>query len=272
MTEMTELSLPRQQARTRRFSLGVPRSFVVAPDGSRLLFLRTRSGTDATGCLYEASGGVSGGREWDCRLVADPSLLVDGEDDSLPPEERARRERVREAAGGIVRFSCDDSLSVAVFELAGRLFAVEVETGHSWQLPARAPVVEARSDPTGRLVAYVSDGDLRLIEIDGSADRGVLASDDPEVTYGLAEFVAAEEMGREEGYWWSPDGTALLVARVDNTAVVRRYISDPAQPSTPARSVRLSVCRHTERRCHSRDRAASARRGPTRLAPPGQRR
>ena len=54
--------------------------------------------------------------------------------------------------------------------------------------------------------------------------------DNPGVTYGLAEFIAAEEMGRSRGYWWAPDGTALLVARVDETPVQRWYISDPANP------------------------------------------
>jgi dipeptidyl-peptidase-4 len=50
------------------------------------------------------------------------------------------------------------------------------------------------------------------------------------VTYGLAEFVAAEEMHRTRGYWWSPDGTRLLVARVDDSPVVRWHIADPANP------------------------------------------
>ncbi len=55
------------------------------------------------------------------------------------------------------------------------------------------------------------------------------------VTFGLAEFVAAEEMGRTRGYWWAPDGTALLVARVDETQVQRWHIADAANPGrTPA--------------------------------------
>ena len=53
------------------------------------------------------------------------------------------------------------------------------------------------------------------------------------MTYGLAEFVAAEEMGRTDGYWWSPDGGQLLAARVDTSRVGRRYIADPANPGTP---------------------------------------
>ena len=53
------------------------------------------------------------------------------------------------------------------------------------------------------------------------------------VTFGLAEFIAAEEMGRARGYWWSPDGSALLVARVDETPVRRWHIADPANPERP---------------------------------------
>ena len=160
-----------------------------------------------------------------------------GELESLPAEERARRERARETGGGIVRFSCDDGVSIAVFDLAGRLFADKTRHLRGQELPARSPVVEPRIDPTGRRVAYVSGGDLRLIGVDGSDDRSVLESDDPEVTYGLAEFVAGEEMGRSQGYWWSPDGSALLVARVDNNVVERRYISDPATPTAAPQAV-----------------------------------
>lgn len=53
------------------------------------------------------------------------------------------------------------------------------------------------------------------------------------MTYGLAEFVAAEEMGRTRGFWWAPDGQSLLVARVDNSPVTRWYVSDPANPDRP---------------------------------------
>ena len=57
------------------------------------------------------------------------------------------------------------------------------------------------------------------------------------VSYGLAEFIAAEEMGRMRGYWWAPDGASLLVARVDENPVQRWYIADPANPERPATAV-----------------------------------
>jgi dipeptidyl-peptidase-4 len=56
------------------------------------------------------------------------------------------------------------------------------------------------------------------------------------VSWGLAEFLAAEEMGRTRGFWWAPDGRRLAVARVDLRPVRRLYLTDPANPAVePAR-------------------------------------
>lgn len=230
---MTEISFPRQQARTRRFTLGVPRGFVISPRGNRVLFLRSVSGTGAMTCLYELD--VMTGKE---RLLVDPSRLLGDAAEDPPPEERARRERARESSAGVVRFQTDVPVHRAVIDLSGRLFVVELEAGDVSELPASRPALDPRLSPGGELVAYVSGGALHVIGADGSGDRVLAAPEavDPAgaVTFGLAEFIAAEEMDRQEGYWWSPDSTRLLVARVDTSRVSRRYIADPSSPGTPA--------------------------------------
>ena len=86
---MPDDSFPRLQARTARFTLGRPRSFTVAADGSRVLFLRSRGGTDRVTCLW--SYDVATRTE---TLIADPLKLLAG-DDAVPAAERARRERAR---------------------------------------------------------------------------------------------------------------------------------------------------------------------------------
>ena len=228
-----EPSFPEQYARTRRFSLGAPRDPVVAPGGDRVLFLRSRGGADPVMCLWELD--VAGGVE---RLVADPGVLS-GEGDVVPVEELRRRERARESAGGIVAYTTDRAAGVAVFALGGRLFVAGLDGagGPVRELPAAGPVLDPRPDPTGAVVAYVSGGGLRMIGVDGAGDRVLAAPDGAEVTWGLAEFVAAEEMGRQRGFWWAPDGTRLLVARVDESPVERWYISDPANPAVAPRAV-----------------------------------
>ncbi|GAB2812694.1 prolyl oligopeptidase family serine peptidase [Actinocorallia aurea] len=225
------MSFPRQSARTRRFTLGAPRGVTVAPDGSSVVFLRSKDGTDPVTCLWRLDPAT--GEE---RLLADPASLGIDESD-LPAEERARRERARESAGGIVSYSTDENARIAAFTLGGQLFSCDLATGSVKQLPAVAPVFGPRLDPRGTRVAYVSGRSLHVIDVASGADTVVARSESEQVSYGLAEFIAAEEMGRMRGFWWSPKGEALLVARVDETPVHRWHIADPAHPERPAQTV-----------------------------------
>jgi len=221
-------SFPRRHARTRRFTLGAPRGFTLSPDGQRVVFLRSRSGDDPVNCLWTAELAV--GAE---RLVADPREL-DGGGEELPPQERARRERAREQAGGIVAYATDRPVTMAAFALSGRLYVTDFAAGLTPRLiETDGPLVDPRPDPTGARVAFVSGGALHVHALLPRTTDVLAAPEAEGVTYGLAEFVAAEEMGRMRGYWWSPAGTALAVARVDDGPVQRWHVADPAQPQRP---------------------------------------
>ncbi|MET8663379.1 S9 family peptidase [Streptomyces tendae] len=218
-------SFPKRHARTQRFTLGAPRSFTVAPDGSRVAFLRSGTGTDRANSLWVLD--VEEGGE---RIAADPRALLGGTEERLSPEERARRERSREGGAGIVGYATDSAVELASFALSGRLFAAELRVGTARELPTPGPVIDPRPSPDGRHVAYVAQGALRVVGAEGDGDRALAEADGEGVTYGLAEFVAAEEMARSRGFWWSPESDRLLVARVDDTPVQRWWISDPAHP------------------------------------------
>ncbi|MEU3658210.1 prolyl oligopeptidase family serine peptidase [Streptomyces sp. NPDC032940] len=218
-------SFPKRHARTQRFTLGAPRAFTVAPDGSRVAFLRSGSGTDRAGSLWVLD--VADGEE---RVAADPRALLGGAEEHLPPEERARRERSREGGAGIVGYATDAAVELAAFALSGRLFTAELRAGTARELPVPGPVIDPRPAPDGRHVAYVARGALRVVGAEGDGDRALAEPDAEGVSYGLAEFIAAEEMGRTRGFWWGPDSDRLLVARVDDTPVERWWISDPAHP------------------------------------------
>ncbi|MFD4259006.1 prolyl oligopeptidase family serine peptidase [Streptomyces sp. NPDC058534] len=218
-------SFPKRHARTQRFTLGAPRSFTVAPDGSRVAFLRSGTGTDRANSLWVLD--VDEGTE---RVAADPRALLGGAEEALSPEERARRERSREGGAGIVGHATDSAVELASFALSGRLFAAGLRAGTARELSTPGPVIDPRPSPDGRHIAYVAQGGLRVVGAEGDGDRALAEADGEGVTYGLAEFVAAEEMGRSRGFWWGPDSDRLLVARVDDTPVQRWWISDPARP------------------------------------------
>ena len=223
-------SFPRQAARTQRFTSGAPRAFTITADGARVLFLRSHHGADRVGCLWSLD--VASGAE---RLLVDPAVL-DDRDEELSVAERARRERAREASAGIVAYAVDGDASVAAFALSSRLWVTELATGTTRELPATGPVLDPRPDPAGTWVAYGGAGALRLTHLETAEQRVLAEPDGPspaEVTWGLAEFVAAEEMDRYRGYWWAPDGSALIAARVDESPVQRWHIADPANPDRP---------------------------------------
>ncbi len=221
-------SFPRRYAATRRFTLGRPRSFAVANDGARVAFLRSPCGDDPNTQLWVFEVDVA--RE---RLVADARDVLADAGETLTASERARRERSREAASGIVAYAADRGVTGASFALSGRLFVVDLLAagGPPREVGAEAPVFDPRPDPTGARVAYVSGRTLRVVDLVTNDDRPVAGDDDPDVSWGLAEFVAAEEMGRSRGFWWSPDGSRLLAARVDVASVPCWHVADAGDPS-----------------------------------------
>jgi dipeptidyl-peptidase-4 len=218
-------SFPRRQARTRRFTLGAPRGLTLSPGGDRIVFLRSRGGADPVTCLWSLDLATETER-----MVADP-LALEAVNDDLPPEERARRERSREQAGGIVGYGTDRAVTTAAFTLAGRLYVVDLVDGSPPRsIDTTGAVIDPRPDPHGRRIAYVSDRALHVHDLTAGTTQTLAAPDGRYVTHGLADFVAAEEMERMRGYWWSPDGEALVVARVDDSPVRRWHIADPANP------------------------------------------
>jgi dipeptidyl-peptidase-4 len=219
---------PELAASTRRFSCGAPRAVTVTADGAHVVFLRSSGPEDPADRLwvFDVDTAVE-------RLVADPAVLLATGGD-LPPEERALRERLRLSTGGIGSYALDPAGTAAVFTVAGKLFRVDLRSGQVREIRTAGAVVDPRPDPAGRRIGYVSDGALHVVDHDGNDQ--VLAAEEG-VTWGLAEFIAAEEFHRFRGYWWAPDGRSMLAARVDEARVSRWHLQDPAEPATPPTTV-----------------------------------
>ena len=233
MSEKNSDTFPRQFARTQRLTVGEPRNIVVSPDGARVVFCRSLGGSDAVNSLYVLDVPTST-ETCVADMHAQHSSNADPKLDTSA--EQARRERAREGASGIVSYSCDDQVLNAAYCVAGKLFVTNLVTAITQQINTSEAIFDPRLSPNGKHVAYVRDGKLCVCDLTGT-EIIVAAEAEPnnDITWGQAEFVAAEEMGRQRGYWWSPDSTAIAACRVDNSPVAMTWIGDPANPMTQPR-------------------------------------
>lgn len=208
-------------------------------------FLRSPSGVDPVHSLWTFDPAIAAERQ-----LVDPRALGTLEVD-LPAAERSRRERARESGEGVVSYATDQTGRRAVMVVGGQIVVADADAD-----PANGPVVsvldaaagafDPRLDPHGDRVAYVADGALRVVSAT-EADRELVS--EPEVTWGLAEFIAGEEFSRSRGFWWAPDGRSILVERVDESSVAEWHIAAPVEPWTAPRSVRYPAAGTDNARC-----------------------
>src|SRR5690606_18983067 len=82
--------------------------------------------------------------------------------------------------------------------------------------------IDPHLSPDGTKVAFVRDGELWVLPVSGSSEaRRLTSGAEPGLTNGLAEFIAQEELDRDRGFWWSPDGAKIAYIRADS-----RHIPD----------------------------------------------
>ena len=237
MSEKNSDTFPRQYARTQRLTLGEPRNIVVSPDGARVVYCRSLSGSDSVNSLYVLDVATSVET-----CVADMIALQANNKNSSggaqidTAAEQARRERAREGASGIVGYSCDEQVLNATYCVAGKLFVTNLVSAITHQIDTSEAVFDPRLSPNGQLIAYVRDSKVCVCDMSGTETIVATESQlNSEVTWGQAEFVAGEEMGRQRGFWWSPDSKSIAACRVDNSPVVMTWIGDPANPTTNPR-------------------------------------
>ena len=211
-------AFPREYARTGAFRYGLPRNFEVTDDS--VTFLRSADGYDATLGLWRYD--IATGTE--TALVLPDQLA--GDDADLPPAERARRERLRESGAGITGFSMSTDGSRIAFAVGGLLWLWDASGLRS--IETAGAVVDPRIDASGERIACVIDAALHVYRFaDGSE---VCRLNRAGVTVGLVDFIAAEELNRYRGHWWSPDGASIIAETVDESSVPIWRIADPTYP------------------------------------------
>ena len=201
-------------------SLRLPK---IAPDGSRVTFLRGRADEGRRLDLWEYH--VESGQT---RRLVDSSRLLPDEGE-LSDEEKARRERQRIAdLSGIVDYHWAPDSRRLLFPLGGQLYLYDIDRpglGARRLTTGEGFATDPKVSPRGGFVSFVRGRDLWVVDLAEGREQRLTFDGSDTVGNGVAEFVADEEMGRHTGYWWAPDDSAIAYARIDESgvAVQRRF-------------------------------------------------
>jgi dipeptidyl-peptidase-4 len=190
-----------------------PRALKLSPDGKLVTLLKPRTDDKERLDLWAIDS--STGAE---RMLVDSKKVGSGAE--LSEAEKMQRERDRSIAGntGIVSYDwAPDGKSILV-PVDGDLFLAALD-GRVTRL-TNTPEGELNGivSPKGGFVSFVREGNLFVQPI-GGRERQLTQGASDTVSWGVAEFVAQEEMDRRTGYWWSPDDAMIAVARVDEGPV-----------------------------------------------------
>jgi dipeptidyl-peptidase-4 len=195
------------------------RSARFSPDGKLVTYLQ--GSAESKDRLDLWAHDIATGRN--ALLVDSRSLVAD--EGTLSPEEEARRERQRTVAlAGIVDYQFSADSRLLLIPIAGDLFLYDLKAPRAGSAVRRltstaAAETDARFSPRGRFVSFVREQNLYVIEVATGRETAVTREGAGLVSFGMAEFIAQEEMDRDTGYWWSPDDRMIALTRVDESTV-----------------------------------------------------
>jgi dipeptidyl-peptidase-4 len=195
-----------------------PRQARLSPDGRLVTLLKNRADDKDRYDLWAID--TATGAE---RMLVDSQKIGSGA--AISEEEKMRRERARIAGTkGITAYGwAPDSKSILV-PIDGDLYVATLDGNVRRVTNTAATEIDPKVSETGRYLSFLRDQNLYVMDASSGGERALTSDGGKTLSWGAAEFVAQEELGRDTGYWWSPDDRYIAVARVDESpvAVVRR--------------------------------------------------
>jgi len=191
-----------------------PSMVKLSPDGQRVTFIRAKATDNSRFDLWEYNI-----KDDQSRLLFDADDLHQG-DENLSDEEKARRERMRVSGSGILSYSWSADGTALLFPLAGDVFYYRIGAKKAQQL-LDTPEFETdiKLSPKGNYISFIREQNLYIKHIASNTEQAVTTQGGGNIKYGMAEFVAQEEMSQLTGYWWAPDESHIAFTRVDETPV-----------------------------------------------------
>jgi dipeptidyl-peptidase-4 len=210
------------------------RGVVWSPDGRQLIYFETKgSGKEAKTELWGMSAG-SGERQ----LILSSEKLegVLPEDKSHPTQatglgRRAPAEFQWAPDGSGILFVGPTSLGW--YDLKGQK-AKPVVSG-------KAPIADAKISPNGKVVSFVRDHNLFVVNLADGKERSLTEGGTEEIRKGELDWVYPEELEISTAYWWAPDSSAVAFLEMDERKVTTYPLVDFESYSGEAEQERYPV-------------------------------
>lgn len=195
-----------------------PATMTFSPDGRNLTYLKARADEKERSDLWTIDP-VTGAE----RMLIDTRAIGSGAE--LSEAEKMQRERLRLGGSkGLISYQWTPDGKAILAPLDGEMLLVALDGPDDkrvTKLPASANgALNPTVSPGGTALSFVKDGELYVAPLgSNTAPHQITDGASATVQWGVAEFVAQEEMDRMTGHWWSPDDSRLAVARVDESPV-----------------------------------------------------
>lgn len=192
-----------------------PQALALSPDGQRVTFIRGKLTDYERYDLWEYH--IPSG---ETRLLFDADDLHTGAE-NLSDEEKARRERMRVFGSGIMSYQWSADGKALLFPLAGDAFYYRLgDESATKVLDTQEFETDVKLSPKGNYLSFIREQNLFVIDLRTGKERQLTNEGGGAIKFGMAEFVAQEEMSRMTGYWWSPDESHIALTRVDESPVI----------------------------------------------------
>ncbi len=195
-----------------------PRALKISPDGRFVTLLRNRPQDKDRYDLWAID--TNSGKE---RMLVDSLKLGSGAE--LSEAEKMQRERARiGGTRGIVSYDWAADGQHILVPIDGDLYLADINGKVSRLTNTSETELNPSISPAGRYASFVRGGNLVVMDLAGKAEQQLTDDASDTISWGVAEFVAQEEMDRTAGYWWAPDDSRIAVERVDesNVGIVNR--------------------------------------------------
>ena len=191
----------------------VPRAAKLSPDGKHVAVLRNRPDDIERYDLW-AIDPTTG----QARMLVDSKTVGSGAE--LSEAEKMQRERARlSGLTGIVAYEWAPDGKHLLVPIDGDLYLADLAGTVRRLTDTKSAELDGAVSEKGQFVSFVRDNRFHVLDLASMTDRAVSPEGPATTSWGLAEFIAQEELGRFRGAWWAPDDSRIALTKVDESGV-----------------------------------------------------